>query len=114
MEIKLNKIFEKYRNIKDRNAKMKETVSKHDQRMDILNNQLQCLTVAMKETLADRINQKYKYYMSVEGIPEDEFDEFVNLHDAYNGVGGNHSGDKKFSKCMQLPIIPVGIQNGEK
>lgn len=66
------------------------------------------LIEAQKEMLAEKINEKYKYYLSIKGIPEDEYDEFVNLHDAYNGVGGNHHGDAKFEYCIKhLPIIPV-------
>ena len=70
--------------------------------------QIQSLVVANKEMLAEKINEKYKYYISINGIPEDEYDEFVALHKAYNGVGGNHHGDAKFEYCMEhLPIIPV-------
>ena len=70
--------------------------------------QIESLIVANKEMLAEKINEKYKYYISIKGIPEDEYDEFVNMHKAYNGVGGNHHGDAKFEYCMEhLPIIPV-------
>ena len=66
------------------------------------------LITAQKEMLAEKINEKYKYYLSIKGIPEDEYDEFVTLHTAYNGVGGNHHGDAKFEYCINhLPIIPV-------
>jgi hypothetical protein len=70
--------------------------------------QIEALVVANKEMLAEEINKKYKYYISIGGIPEDEYDEFVSLHDAYNGVGGNHHGDAKFNYCTEhLPVIPV-------
>lgn len=70
--------------------------------------QIQSLVIANKEMLAEKINEKYKYYISIKGIPEDEYDEFVALHKAYNGVGGNHHGDAKFEYCMEhLSIIPV-------
>jgi hypothetical protein len=70
--------------------------------------QIQSLVVANKEMLAEEINKKYKYYISIKGIPEDEYDEFISLHKAYNGVGGNHHGDAKFEYCMEhLPMIPV-------
>lgn len=70
--------------------------------------QINALVVANKEMLAEKINEKYKYYISINGIPEDEYDEFVSLHKAYNGVGGNHHGDAKFQYCIEhLPIIPV-------
>lgn len=70
--------------------------------------QIGALITANKEMLAEKINEKYKYYISIKGIPEDEYDEFVSLHEAYNGVGGNHHGDAKFQYCIEhLPIIPV-------
>lgn len=70
--------------------------------------QINALVAANKEILAEKINEKYKYYISIKGIPEDEYDEFVSLHDAYNKVGGNHHGDAKFEYCIEhLPIIPV-------
>ena len=70
--------------------------------------QINSLVAANKEMLAEKINEKYKYYISIDGIPEDEYDEFVSLHKAYNGVGGNHHGDAKFQYCIEhLPIIPV-------
>ena len=70
--------------------------------------QISSLIIANKEMLAEKINEKYKYYISINGIPEDEYDEFVSLHKAYNGVGGNSHGDAKFEYCIEhLPIIPV-------
>lgn len=66
------------------------------------------LILAQREVLADKINEKYKYYISINGIPEDEVDEFTNLYTAYKGVGGNHSGDAKYEYCINhLPVIPV-------
>ena len=73
--------------------------------------QIGALVTANKEMLAEKINEKYKYYISIGGIPEDEYDEFVGMHKAYNGVGGNSHGDAKFQYCMEhLPIIPVNTK----
>lgn len=70
--------------------------------------QINDLMIAQREVLADKINEKYKYYISIKGIPEDEVDEFTNLHTAYKGVGGNHSGDAKYEYCINhLRVIPV-------
>ena len=70
--------------------------------------QINNLMIAQREILADKINEKYKYYISLNGIPEDEVEEFTNLHQAYTGVGGNHSGDAKYEYCMNhLFVIPV-------
>ena len=80
---------------------LKDSISARDE-------QIESLILANKEMLAEKINEKYKYYISIGGIPEDEYDEFVNMHKAYNGVGGNHHGDAKFEYCIKhLPIIPV-------
>lgn len=85
-------------------AKLAESDSSHDE-------QINNIMWAQKESLADKINQKYKHYIAINGIPEDEVDEFVSLHQAYNGVGGNHHGDAKFNYCMEhLPIIPVEVK----
>ena len=70
--------------------------------------QIDSLMNAQRELLADKINQKYKYYISIKGIPEDELDEFKNLHIVYKECGGNHSGDAKYEYCINhLPVIPV-------
>lgn len=61
---------------------------------------------ASKEELSDKINLKFKTYFKQGYIPFDEYDDFVRLHCAYKGVGGNHSGDARFEKCIQvLPVI---------
>lgn len=83
---------------------IKEVVSDNQQKDE----QIKSLIVANKEMLAEKINEKYKYYISIGGIPEDEYEEFVSMHKAYNGVGGNSHGDAKFEYCMEhLPLIPV-------
>lgn len=70
--------------------------------------QIEALMAANKEILAEKINEKYKHYISINGIPEDEYDEFVSLHKAYNRVGGNHTGDAKYQYCIDhLTVIPV-------
>ena len=80
---------------------LKDSIAERDVRIE-------ALVIANKEMLAEKINEKYKYYISINGIPEDEYDEFVSLHAAYQGVGGNSHGDAKFEYCMEhLPIIPV-------
>ncbi|MCR1842501.1 hypothetical protein [Murimonas intestini] len=83
----------------------KEMILQHEENFNRIDRTLNCLCAANREALADRINQKYKIYMRKGYIPEDEFEEFVNLHDAYNGVDGNHTGDAKFKKCMELPVL---------
>lgn len=70
--------------------------------------QIDALTLANKELLADKINQRYKRYIGLNGIPEDEVDEFTSLHTAYHMLGGNHHGDAKYNYVMEhLPVLPV-------
>lgn len=70
--------------------------------------QINSLTIANRELLAGKINDKYKYFVSIDGIPEDEVDEFTSLHQAYNACGGNHHGDAKYDYVMKhLSVIPV-------
>lgn len=70
--------------------------------------QINNLMVAQREMLASKINDKYKYYISIGGIPEDEVNEFTSFHNGYKAVGGNHSGDAKYEYCINhLPVIPV-------
>lgn len=95
-----NRIDDRKQSLEIQNE-LKDSISARDE-------QINALMVANKEMLAEKINEKYKYYISIGGIPEDEYDEFVSLHKAYNGVGGNHHGDAKFQYCIDhLPIIPV-------
>lgn len=76
--------------------------------VNIMDKKVESATVAAREALASKINERYKGYIEMAGIPEDEVDEFVELHKAYKGVGGNHSGDAKFEYCINhLPILPV-------
>lgn len=95
-----NRISDRKQSIEIQNE-LKDSIAVRDE-------QINALVTANKEMLAEKINEKYKYYISIGGIPEDEYDEFVNMHKAYNGVGGNHHGDAKFQYCIDhLPIIPV-------
>lgn len=88
-----------------------DSISKIVEGNETRDEQIQNIVVSQKEELADRINQKYKHYLSINGIPEDEVDEFVSLHAAYKAVGGNHHGDAKFNYCMEhLSIIPVEVK----
>lgn len=74
----------------------------------VRDDQIGALMMANKEILAEKINAKYKEYIALGGIPADEYDEFVSMHKAYNGVGGNHHGDAKYEYCINhLKVIPV-------
>lgn len=77
---------------------LKEAV---ESRLDSLQDKSDRQQAALRESLADKINDRYKRYFQLGYIPADEFDEFGKLHEAYNSIGGNHTGDAKFAKCIQ-------------
>lgn len=87
---------------------LKDSISVIVEKNVIRDTQINSLIIAQKEMMAEKINSKYKYYLSIGGIPEDEYDEFVSLHAGYKAVGGNSHGDAKFEYCINhLPVIPV-------
>lgn len=84
-----------------------DTVNKIDEKLDSVQDMCERSIVASRESLGDRISQKYRYYINNNGIPEDEYDEFLALHSAYHNCGGNHTGDLKFNYCINnLQILP--------
>lgn len=67
---------------------------------------------AQMESMCDRIEQKCKFYIAQNGIPEDEYDSFVRLFNAYRGINGNHGAEAKFNYCIKnLKIIPGAKYN---
>jgi len=66
------------------------------------------LVMATRETMCDRLNQKYKYYLRIGGMPEDEIEDFISFFKSYEAIGGNHSIKAKYEYCMNnLKHIPV-------
>lgn len=59
---------------------------------------------AQKETLkmlmCNELDKRYRRYLELGYVPQDEYDEYVDMHDSYKGIGGNHSGDLKFQYVM--------------
>lgn len=86
-----------------------EMLLAHDKNINEIIDCLNSLKAANREILAAKINEKYKTYFRQGYIPEDEYDEFVSLHDAYNGVDGNHTGDAKYKKC--ITSLKVRVEN---
>ena len=60
------------------------------------------------ELLGDKIDQKFSRYVSLNGIPETEVDEFNGLYAAYKGLGGNHKREEKYNYVKEhMKIIPM-------
>lgn len=92
-------------------VQIRELKDSVDKRLDELQENSNRQQAALREDLADKINDRYKRYFSLGYIPTDEFDEFIQIHDAYKGIGGNHSGDAKFEKCIKSLRV-MEVNNG--
>lgn len=80
-------------------------LKRHDEELALMQDNISKIMAASRESLAYKINERYKRYFALGYIPEDEYEEFIHLHDAYKGVNGNHSGDQKFNRCIEnLPV----------
>jgi hypothetical protein len=100
--------FEIQKKLTESMEKLADAIGRIEEFNSVKEKQLDNLIESQKEILAEKINEKYKYYLSIDGIPEDEYDEFVSLHEAYKSTGGNHHGDAKFNYCIKhLKVIPV-------
>jgi len=104
----LYKAIEKYR--KTRNnmdekeeevSQLKSSVSKLEDSIGEIKMWTKAQSIALRVILANELDRKYKQYLELTYIPEEDFDEYVDMHDAYKGVGGNHNGDVKFDYVMK-------------
>jgi len=99
------KLLEKYR--KKRNAVDDtmtdfEKLKKNDETME---KSINSIVVAVRQILADRLNQRIKTYYSIGYIPEDEFENFQHQYTAYKEVGGNGEMELRYGKCVHdLPV----------
>lgn len=70
--------------------------------------QIKALICGSKELLGAEIDRRYREYITLDGIPENEVSEFDDIHSAYNGLKGNHSRDTKYDYVKHhLKVIPV-------
>ena len=70
--------------------------------------QMNAVMMGSRELLGAEIDRRFDKYLSMNGIPSNEWDEFIALHDAYKRCHGNHSRDAKFEYVTeQLGPIPV-------
>lgn len=65
----------------------------------------QCTTqeiqgVALKVILANELDKRYRRYLELGYIPDQEFDEYCDMHDSYKALKGNHKGDEKFNYAI--------------
>ena len=71
-------------------------------------NQILALMCGTKELLGAEIDHRYAKYIKLNGIPENEIDEFDSIYDAYRGLNGNHGRETKYKYVKEhLSVIPV-------
>lgn len=94
---KIFQILEKWR--KKRNKQ--EEVTKIVEGISEIKNDLNIIAEGLKTVLANNLNQRCKEYIKLEYIPEDEFDEFMKEHAAYNKLNGNSTIDAKVENVLK-------------
>lgn len=72
----------------------------HDKQFEEILEKLEKIQLAQKESLLSMIDSSYKHFQELGYIPQEEYEQFVALHDAYNSIGGNHIGDMKFERIV--------------
>lgn len=85
-----------YYNSRKKNEKKDESLSKHDEAIEALTKGQELQSIALRMILCNSLNERYIKYRKQNYIPENEYEEYKDMHKAYNGVGGNHTGDSKF------------------
>lgn len=70
--------------------------------------QIQALMCGSKELLGTTIDSLYGRYIELDGIPENEVDEFDDIFEAYSKLKGNGKRRSKYHYVKEhLPVIPV-------
>lgn len=70
--------------------------------------QIMALMCGSKELLGNTIDERYEKYINLNGVPQDEIDEFDSIYIAYKGLNGNSGRRTKYEYVKNhLPIIPV-------
>ena len=70
--------------------------------------QINAVMAGNRELLGAEIDRRFDRYIELKGIPSDELDEFISLHDAYKECKGNHNRDAKYDYIIEnMPVLPV-------
>lgn len=105
----LNEQMEQYNEnrVHDR-AQSFEIQKQLNDRSDDRDKKIEALMLGSMELLGDKIDQRFSRYVSLDGIPENEVDEFDGIFAAYKGLGGNHKREEKYKYVKNhMRVIPV-------
>lgn len=70
--------------------------------------QVEALMCGTKELLGNTIDELYEKYVNLQGVPQNEIDEFDSVYKAYANLHGNHGRQIKYEYVKNhLPVIPT-------
>ena len=101
--IKLNKMFESR---EDKLDEISEMLKKHDEIILKMQDNMDNYYELSKCVASDRLNQRIKYYHSINGIPSEEFEELRYFGDVVKKCKINHGIGDRVDLCIErLPIL---------
>lgn len=94
-------------NIEELVKKVSETTNEIKNSLDEIREATKKNTSANIELLYQKITEKCDHYISINGIPNEEYIVLENLFKIYHDEGGNHGLKRKVDYCLNnLPILP--------
>lgn len=105
----LNNQMEQYNKnrVHDR-AQSFEIQKQLNDRSDDRDKKIEALMLGSMELLGDKIDQRFSRYVALDGIPENEVEEFDGIFAAYKALNGNHKREEKYKYVKNhMKVIPV-------
>lgn len=79
-----------------------------NERSDNRDKKIEALMLGSMELLGDKIDQRFSRYVALDGIPENEAEEFDGIFAAYKALNGNHKREEKYKYVKNhMKVIPV-------
>ena len=79
-----------------------------NKRSDDRDKKIEALMLGNMELLGDKIDQRFSRYVALDGIPENEVEEFDGIFVAYKALNGNHKREEKYKYVKNhMKVIPV-------
>lgn len=86
----------------------KEIQRQLNERSDDRDKKIEALMLGNMELLGDKIDQRFSRYVALDGIPENEVEEFDGIFAAYKALNGNHKREEKYKYVKShMKVIPV-------
>lgn len=87
MDSKLDKIVSALDSLQNYNNEQKSMNDSH--------------TTALKMIMANELDKRYRRYLELGHIPDNEFDEYCHMYESYHELGGNSTGTAKYNYVME-------------